>query len=99
MRQVLVSGRVIWTTAMVTVSSLGACAPTAEMTTPNAVSYDIDGMNVVVEEGLSFALVDETKHLLGPNTHLYMEAGAPSDAHLNAVRLNADWYKTLHPFG
>ncbi len=45
---------------------------------PNKVSYAVDGASIVVEEGLSFAVIDKTKQLMGPNTNLYFEAGTRS---------------------
>lgn len=41
----------------------------------NRVGYAIDGIEADVAEGLALALLDETKHLLGPHTHLFVEAG------------------------
>jgi len=42
---------------------------------PSRVSYTLDGREVVVEQGLTIARIDETKHLLGPNTYIYFETG------------------------
>jgi hypothetical protein len=96
MRQVMISARVGWFIAMMTPSFLGACVPSPEMQVPNVARFDIDGMNIVVEEGLALAFVDETKHLLGPNTHLHLAAATRSDT---PDRVLGDWLLINVPAG
>jgi hypothetical protein len=42
------------------------------------VTYRLDGTQARVEEGLAIAIIDESKGMLGPNTHVYFEASLTS---------------------
>src|SRR5215831_16478711 len=75
MTNVVVGRRGVVATSMVTAIHLAGCAPSVETPEPSRVSYAIDGVNVTVDAALPTCVLDETKHLLGPNTHLHLFTG------------------------
>ncbi|MDF1561492.1 MAG: hypothetical protein P1V51_00530 [Deltaproteobacteria bacterium] len=44
----------------------------------NVVRFTLDGQSVEILEELAYAVHDQTRDLLGPNTELFLEAGSPA---------------------